>query len=272
MSPAGRAHAVVASSWLDLRTEPAHRAELASQLLVGELVVPLGRVREGWQRVENEADGYRGWARTWGLVPTDAAGAQRWRARARVRVCALSTQATARPGAGLAVGPLPWGGRVIGGRTHGGHRLVEWPDGRRGWVPAEAVRPLRSRRRALLERAFQLLGVPYLWGGRTPAGLDCSALVQLLLAEQGVTLPRDARDQHQVCRELRGGEEPRVGDLAFFARPREAVSHVGLWVGPDTYIHARGWVRVASVEPGNPLCDKELVPQFRGWFRPPGGR
>lgn len=268
MSRAGRAHAVVASSWLDLRAEPTHRAELTSQLLVGEVVRRIGRPRDGWQEIANEVDGYRGWAREWGLVPTDTAGAARWRSRARLCVVAMSTRATARPGSGLAVGPLPWRGTLIGGVGRRGYRQVEWPDGRRGWVPAADVQPITARPPALLDRAFQLLGVPYLWGGRTPAGLDCSALVQLLLAEQGVGLPRDARDQHRASRRLADAAEARAGDLAFFARPGEAPSHVGLWAGPGVYVHSRGWVRLASTDPMNPLYDKDLRPQFLGWFRP----
>lgn len=241
---------------------------MGSQLLLGEVVRLLGRARDGWQRVENQADGYRGWVRDWGLVRTDARGAGRWERRATLRVVVPTAQATAIPGGGLGVGPLPWRARLIGASRKGEYRRVEWPDGRRGWIGVDQVAPLRRRPPALSTRAFQLLGVPYLWGGRTPAGLDCSALVQLLLAEQGWLLPRDARDQQRVSDPLPLRESPRVGDLAFFGRPREAVSHVGLVVAPGLFIHSRGWVRLASLDPGNPLCDNDLIPQFRGWFRP----
>lgn len=259
---------VVTLPSLDLRAEPAHRAELVSQLLLGEAVRLVGRPRSGWQRVVADSDGYAGWARDWGWVATDAAGVARWRRAAKFRVHALVSVVTARPGEGLGVGPLPWGSRVIAGPRRAGFRRVEWPDGRRGWAPAADLREQAAEPPELLERAFQLLGVPYLWGGRTPAGIDCSALVQLLLAEQGIALPRDARDQHRVARSLEPGETERPGDLAFFRRPGEPVSHVGLCAGRRLYVHARGWVRIASLDPDNPFYDKDLVTQFCGWGRP----
>ena len=72
MSPAPT-HGVVCSAALDLRTTPEHRAELGSQLLLGEVVRVTGRARKGWVPVENVADGYRGWVREWGLVRATAA-------------------------------------------------------------------------------------------------------------------------------------------------------------------------------------------------------
>lgn len=269
MSRVAHAFAVVTVPSLDVRTEPSHRAELASQLLLGETVRFEGGSRDGWQRVRSETDGYRGWARTWGLVTTSAAGARRWAERATVRVSDLFVASTATASGGIGVGPLPWGARLIPGGTRRGRRQLEWPDGRRGWVPASAVEDAGSGPRSLLRRGFELLGVPYLWGGRTPAGLDCSALVQLLLAEQGVAVPRDARDQARACPRLPRGAEPQPGDLACFARPGERVSHVGLCTGGSTFLHARGWVRLGSLDPSSPLYDSELSGQFRCWVRPP---
>jgi cell wall-associated NlpC family hydrolase len=144
---------------------------------------------------------------------------------------------------------------------------VELPDGRRGFLPSAALAP--PRRPTLEARVASLLGTPYLWGGRTPAGYDCSAFVQQVLLEQGVSLPRDARDQWRASRRLTGRAEPRPGDLAFFRRTGEPASHVGLALGGGYFAHCRGRVAVASVDATNPLCDKDLLPQFMGWFRPP---
>ncbi len=113
-----------------------------------------------------------------------------------------------------------------------------------------------------------LLGTPYLWGGRTPAGYDCSAFVQQVLFEQGLSLPRDAREQCRVSRKLRKGEALAPGDLAFFRRPGEPASHVGLALGEGYFAHCRGRVMVSSLLPENPLCDLDLLPQFMGWHRP----
>ena len=267
MSPAPT-HGVVCSAALDLRCAPEHRAELGSQLLLGEVVRLTGRPRKGWVPVENTADGYRGWVRDWGLVPASAARARGWTKLATTRVSAPLARATAKAGGGLSVSPLFFGGTLIAGRSSGAWRQVELPDGRRGWVERTALAGKDTPPPSLETRLLSLLGTPYLWGGRTPAGVDCSALVQLALAEQGVRMPRDARDQFEASRALKKGEAPRLGDLAFFRAPGESVGHVGLAIGDGLFVHSRGWVRVSALDPANPLCDMPLVPQFVGWYRP----
>jgi hypothetical protein len=262
------AQAVVTLPALDLRPDPDHRAELASQLIMGEVVRVLhARPRKGWWRVVNAADGYEGWVREWGLVPATAARAARWRAMATAVVSVPACTALARPETGIAVSPLFLGSRVIPGRRRGGHRAVEFPDGRRGWVPGTALRLPGEPVSALLDRVTSLLGTPYLWGGRTPAGIDCSAFTQLVLAEQGKALPRDAADQHRVCAPVPPGEKVRAGDLAFFAVRGGPPSHVGLALGDGYFSHSRGRVCIASLESSNALWDKALAKQFLGWFR-----
>jgi hypothetical protein len=264
-------YAVVSLPALDVRRRPDHRAELATQLLMGETVRLLpGPARAGWRRIRNEADGYEGWVRDWGIVAASAARAQRWRRAATATVVVPLLGMLARPGGGVAVGPLFLGARAIPGRRRAGHTELELPDGRRGWVDAACLRAPGSPTADLIERVGSLLGVPYLWGGRTPAGIDCSAFVQLVLGEQGLALPRDARDQHAACRAIPRGQAPHLGDLAFFAARARSPGHVGLALGDGYFAHARGFVRIASIDGDNALCDKELSPQFLGWFRPRG--
>jgi cell wall-associated NlpC family hydrolase len=266
------AHAVVSLPALDLRPVPDHRAELGSQLLVGETVRVLpAKPCKGWWRVRNTADGYEGWVREWGLVPASSTRVARWRALARAVVTTPACTAFAGPEGGIAVSPLFLGGRVIPGRRRGGSRAVELPDGRRGWVPESALLLPGAPAPSLLDRVTSLLGSPYLWGGRTPAGIDCSAFSQLVLAEQGHALPRDAADQFGACVPVPEGGPVLPGDLAFFALPGELPSHVGVALGEGYFAHSRGMVCIASLEPGNRLQDKALTVQFRGWFRPRKG-
>lgn len=268
--------AVVSLASLDVRTRPQHRSELGSQLLLGEVVRVLGASRDGlWWRVENESDGYRGWARTWGLVPASAARAARWRARATARVIRPFLEGWSSPRPGALVSPLFLNSRLIPEGKRSGRRRLELPDGRRAWVPAASVVIGNKSRTRLLARVRGLLGVPYLWGGRTALGFDCSGFVQQVLAEQGLSLPRDAAQQYRACRALRSGEPPRAGDLLFFAAPRAKPSHVGMALGGGYYAHARGRVLIGSVVPDNPLCDRALLDQLVAIRRPPdapGGR
>jgi len=262
-------HAVCSLAALDVRRHPEHRSELTSQLLLGEVVRLAGVSRDGlWWRAESLLDGYRGWVRGWGLVPVSGARATRWLRAARVRVSAPLTLARSRPGGGALVSPLFLNSRLIAGRRRGRYRPVELPDGRRGWAEASALRALGARS-PLLARVLSLMGVPYLWGGRTPAGFDCSGFTQQVLAEQGVFVPRDAVHQQRASTRLGRGERPRPGDLVFFAAPRGTARHVGIGLGGGYYAHCRGFVRISSLDENNPLCDKDLVSQFRGWWRLP---
>ncbi len=101
--------------------------------------------------------------------------------------------------------------------------------------PGRTSAPLDAVEIAYLARRH--LGLPYLWGGTSPYGLDCSGLVHLSYRQAGVVVPRDADPQHAACREVPLGEE-RPGDLYFFAQPGEEVTHVGFVTGRQTILHA----------------------------------
>lgn len=261
--------AIVSLAALDLRRRPDHRSELTSQLLLGEVVRVLETSKDRrWWRVENQVDRYRGWVRTWGIVPASAAAARGWQKRARARIQVSHAELRSERSGGMLVSPLFWQGCLIAGTARGGMRPAELPDGRGGWVSAEAVLTGSRPRVELGDRIRELLGVPYLWGGRTPLGLDCSGFTQLVLAEQGMSLPRDADDQHSACDPLPDAKSMRPGDLVFFGLPRRPIGHVGLALGDGTYAHARGMVRLNSLARGNPLFDKELADQVRAFGRP----
>ena len=264
--------AVVSLAALDVRRSPEHRSELGSQLLLGEVVRLLSTSRDGlWHQVENRVDGYQGWVRNWGLVPASATRAARWRARASARVVRACVGATSTPKGGVLVSPLFLNSRLIPAGSRAGFRRLELPDGRRAWVPSAAVVNGHRPGIDLLSRVRGLLGVPYIWGGRTALGFDCSGFTQQVLAEQGVALPRDAWQQFGSARPLPAGEPARIGDLIFFAAPGTRPSHVGIALGGGYYAHSRGRVMIGSMEPGNPLCDKPLLDQLVAVRRPARG-
>lgn len=270
MTPARPACGVVTLAALDLRRHPAHTSEMKSQLLLGETVRIERASRDGqWLWVRNDTDGYQGWIRSWGIVPCSAARARRWRERARGLVASAYAEIRAGRGAGALVSPVFWNGRLIAGPVRAGYRSAELPDGRRGWIAAAAMRTPQTRPPDLVARVRSLLGVPYLWGGRTPLGIDCSALVQLLLLEQGISLPRDAHDQYRASISLPLDRPAEFGDLLFFGVPRRRLAHVGLAVGGGYFVHARGRVLIGSADPDNPMCDRELLAQLRARHKPP---
>jgi cell wall-associated NlpC family hydrolase len=261
-------HAVISLAALDVRRRPDHRAELTSQLLLGEVVRVLGdRPDRQWWRVENLTDGYRGWVRGWGLVFTSGGRARFWQNSATARVAVPATEVRTGRGRGPLVSPLFLNSRVIALRRRGRHRQVQLPDGRRGWVRNGALATREAPPR-LIARVRGLLGAPYHWGGRTPLGFDCSSFTQQVLAEQGISLPRDCFHQFRVSRTLGKSESPKEGDLVFFAAPGVRAGHVGVRLAGGYFAHCRGSVRISSLDRHNLLCDKELVHQFIGWRRP----
>jgi gamma-D-glutamyl-L-lysine dipeptidyl-peptidase len=261
--------AVVTLPSLDMRRRPDHASEMTSQLNLGEVVDVLGGGAGGrWLRVRNQADGYAGWVRAWGVVPATRTRARRWLERAAARISVVQAVVLSGPGKGITVSPLLWGARLIAGPRRGKHIQTELPDGRIGWVEARAISSLDAPPPRLSERIESLMGVPYLWGGRSAAALDCSGFTQLVLGEQGMKLPRDAHQQYLACRPLGARRRARAGDLVFFGLPGHPRAHVGIYLGSSYFAHSRGRVGFGSLDPDNLLSDNALNAQYCGIRRP----
>ena len=150
--------------------------------------------------------------------------------------------------------------------------MVMLPSGKTGWVQKSAVEELgeridirmgegsgnmisRERMEAIISSAHQLLGVPYLWGGMSAKGVDCSGLVRISAIMNGVLLPRNA-SQMIKCGIPVQLDQLQRGDLVFFGTPameegqRDRVTHVGIYLGNGRIIHSSHLVRINSLIPG----------------------
>ncbi len=109
----------------------------------------------------------------------------------------------------------------------------------------------------MVENAKKMLNAPYLWGGRTVMGIDCSGLVQLCARMSGITLPRDAKQQALCGDIVYFLQETQPGDLAFFCEEGGPITHVGILIGNEQIIHASGQVRIDYLDQTG-IFNKEL--------------
>jgi cell wall-associated NlpC family hydrolase len=103
-------------------------------------------------------------------------------------------------------------------------------------------------RELILSSAYTYLHSPYLWGGRTPFGIDCSGLTQMAYRFGGIDLPRDAWQQAELGNALSFIDESEPGDLAFFDNKEGKITHVGLLLEDNRIIHASGQVRIDPID------------------------
>ncbi|MFA6923975.1 MAG: C40 family peptidase [Bacteroidales bacterium] len=105
-----------------------------------------------------------------------------------------------------------------------------------------------KNRNNIAETAYMYLNAPYLWGGRSPFGIDCSGFTQMVFKLNGIKLPRDANQQASIGDILSFPDEPQQGDLAFFENDEKKITHVGIILGKSQIIHASGKVRINKID------------------------
>lgn len=141
---------------------------------------------------------------------------------------------------------------------------VMLPDGLAGWVNGEAFKDFpEMSRQSVVDLAEEFLGCPYFWGGRSSKGFDCSGLTQTIFSALNIMLPRDAWMQHRDGEFVSNSiEKANPGDLYFFSESSRKITHVGIAVGNNKMIHARGFVRVNSLQEGDPDFSNTLFNTF----------
>ena len=234
-------NALVLQPVIPLRAEASDRSEMVSQLLFGETCEVLLQ-QEKWSRVRCCYDGYEGWADNKQLHPLsdhEALQVEQWPIIVQQPFVTISlTSPSLLPGETcLAPITIPMGSRLPAAhRTTIAALTIEHS------IPLPESSPIIT-----FGRAYELLNAPYLWGGKTLMGIDCSGLTQTLFKTYGIRLPRDASQQQQQGSPV-SLEESRRGDLLFFSNPQGRVTHVGIKFGPASVIHASGRVRIDSID------------------------
>ena len=252
-------YGIISVSVANMRRVPSVSSELINQTLLGT-VVRLLKWEDGYYYIQNW-DRYLGWLASSFVTAIDSAAAAAWQAAPRV-VCranyGLVRDAPTVSGA-ILVDLVPGAVLTRLGRT-GDWLKVGLPDGRQGYVQAELMQDYDDRLPMAIERvvatARDYLGVPYLWGGTSTKGFDCSGFTQIVYRMNNYSLPRDASQQVQLGRPVALEDDFAhllPGDLLFFGPRPERITHVALYLGGKRYIHSSGQVHIASLDPADEL-------------------
>ncbi|MEP7372105.1 MAG: C40 family peptidase [Chitinophagaceae bacterium] len=230
-------YAVVTVPAAPVRRKPRHQSELTNQLLFGETVKLIKQKGSLWVKVRSMHDGYEGWMTNALLKAIDQDNARaycEYVSTGFLNLIHLDEMKIRIPMGSSLPGFVDGLGKINGSIFH-----LEGEYHKRSEQPFEAgtIKRLTS----------QWLNAPYLWGGRTILGVDCSGFVQVNYKMMGIDLPRDAWQQAQEGETVKKLKEAVCGDLAFFD-DKEEIVHVGILLGDDRIIHASGKVRIDSID------------------------
>jgi len=220
-----------------LRRKPNHRKEMVSQLLFGETAEVLKERGDLWLKVRSLHDGYEGWTTRTLLQFVDAP-------TANTRSSFVATGMLNMINIGDRQMNIPFGASLP---------FLENGKGRLGdqaysYTGTNWDRDKQGKNIELIHQlAISWMNTPYLWGGRTPLGIDCSGFVQVIFKMIGIDLTRDAWQQAQEGSIVAKYRESLPGDLAFFDN-REDIVHVGILLGDNKIIHASGKVRTDEID------------------------
>ncbi len=214
-------------SIVGLRREPSDRSELTSQLLYGELFKVLEH-RKKWSKIRLSFDKYEGWIDNKQFQWIEKSDYSRLSSQDEIFCADLVNLIT---DANKKLQPI-----VLGSILNATATLNHHFDGERLIG--------KKNKEQLIETALMYLNAPYLWGGKTPFGIDCSGFSQMVYRLNGLKLMRDASEQSKQGDALSFIEESSPGDLAFFDNKEGAIIHVGIIMENNHIIHAHGKVRI----------------------------
>lgn len=232
-------YAIITIACLPLRFEPSEKSEMETQVLFGELVEII-ESSGNWTKVRILADQYEGWVDNKNFIYIDEKNIQPY----------LNAKTVLTS--------------ILGGAVNSNHEKIILPGGAilPNYDPLNNTFVINEKIFRLLEPnstyypeaenivnlAKQYLNCPYLWGGKTALGIDCSGLTQVVYKMVGIQLPRNASQQAEIGKLVSFIEEAKPGDLMFFDNPEGKITHVGIYLGNHKIIHASGKVLIDSVD------------------------
>jgi hypothetical protein len=252
-------YGIATLSVINLRKQPEHSAELVSQSVLGTPVKVLKN--SGYWILIQTPDKYIAWCEKGSLQLMTEAEFREWKAATKV-ICTENSgwiyESIEEQGV---IGDIVAGSILKSGGKKGSFEKVILPDGREGFVRGKTVikfddwvNSTKIEGKMVLKVAASLMGIPYLWGGSSSKGVDCSGFAQTAYFMNGIILSRDASLlalHGQMVDISDGWKNLQTGDLMFFGSIRNSkprVTHVAIYKGDSEFIHSAGRVMVNSLD------------------------
>lgn len=263
-----KTYGLVNLSVICMRSGPDYMDGLDTQTILGAPVRIMER--QGWWRIQS-ADNYLGWTHYSSIIPVTKEELEKWNQASKIIITTIQTYGYSQPNIqSQTVSDLIAGNRLRLLGKKGRFYKAAYPDGREAWIPASDCMKeeawLNSRKpdaNHLIATAYRMMGFPYLWGGTSVKGMDCSGFVKTCAFLNGLILTRDASQMAYVGQRYTSMnyKDWKPGDLLFFGRAatqtkKEHVSHVALYMGNGRFIHCMGYVHTGSFNPEDPDYDE----------------
>jgi gamma-D-glutamyl-L-lysine dipeptidyl-peptidase len=255
-----KVYGLVEVSVCNIRYSPKHSGEMASQALMGTPLRILEREDNGWLLVQTP-DQYISWVDRGAITMMNKEGIDRWKMAQKIIYTRTYGSAYSEANEESAtVSDLVAGCMMELIAEVGDFYQVQFPDQRQGYVSKREANNynqwlagVSATEENLVKTSKRMMGIPYLWGGTSFKGVDCSGFTKTVYFLNGIVLPRDASQQVSVGETIDktgNWSDLKAGDLLFFGEKREdgseKVVHVAMWLGNGEYVHASDKVRVNS--------------------------
>ena len=231
---------IITSPLVPMRVEAGDTFEMVSQLLFGQQIEII-ETAGNWHYVRNLSDGYQGWIGSKSVhvkkLTKEAVDTSHFKAYKTPLVVCFKTSSVEKiilPG-GSMLPPID-------------REQFELQDEIYQIAQFEPVYTQNSNTQLIIELALQYINAPYLWGGKSLFGIDCSGLTQVVFSMIGINLPRDASQQVELGKVVDFLAEVQPGDLAFFENPEGTITHVGILINSHQIIHASGCVKKEIID------------------------
>ena len=261
---------VIYNSVADVRSKPAYSSEMVTQILLGMPVRILDK-SGSWLRIQTP-EGYIGWmsGSVHRLTHTDL---KEYMAQPKIIITSQYSQSYSKAdNQSQSVSDIVVGDMLCVNGEEENFYKVTYPDGRKAFVEKLNAQKVENwlngidlTGESIVVKALQLMGVPYVWGGTSSKGLDCSGFTKTVYWLHGIIIARDASQQVKNGVEIdnQGNfSDAQKGDLVFFGEkvsdenPKERVVHVGIYIGNQQFIHASDYIHINSFDPNSNIYDK----------------